>query len=165
VVSIVEPEPKFTARIASDQISQLPETGSDVVITGPSSVWHARTGSMQIDDSGASTLTFTSAEGGSICGDECDTLDYGAGPVALKARIVVTPEITGPAVPMSALGAAANGDVFVLDATGHRVVVDVMARNGSLAVVSGIGVGEVVRLFAMQDQGLSTENPSESGHS
>lgn len=165
LVSVVESEPTFAARINPEQIPRLPETGSDVSIAGPSSVWQANTGRLEIDESGAATLTLTPAEGDSICGNECETLDYSPQGLALSGQIVVTPETSGPTVPLSALGTAANGDVFVIDETGERAVVDVKVRDGSRAVVSGVDVGDVIRLFAVVDQGSSTEVDNGSGQS
>jgi peptidoglycan hydrolase-like protein with peptidoglycan-binding domain len=160
VVTVIASEPTFTARVGLNQIPLLAGAAMDVSINGPNSVWQARSGAIEIGTDTA-TLTLTPATGDSICGPDCGSLTYSPNGVSLVGRIITAPEVTGPAVPLSALGTSASGEVFVLDVNGTRRTVQVQARDGSRAVVSGLAVGDVIRLFAVVEEASVSAGPSE----
>ncbi|WP_425955660.1 peptidoglycan-binding domain-containing protein [Xylanimonas sp. McL0601] len=150
VVSIVEATPQFTVTVGSgQQADTVPTTGTTVDIQGPDGkVWHGVVADATTTETGDVTLRLDGAGGGPVCGTDCSALPYTSQDVVLSARVVTTPDVSGPAVPPAALGTAADGTRFVKLLDGTRVTVTVKAADASRAVVTGVDVGTVVRLFA-----------------
>jgi peptidoglycan hydrolase-like protein with peptidoglycan-binding domain len=150
VLSVADAAPRFTLEVGSgQQADAIPTTGSVVEVSGPGAQpWSATVTGSSASETGAVTLTLEGPEGAPVCGTECELVPFSADDLTYPARVVTAPEVTGPAVPLAALGTAADGSQFVSGPNGERVPVTVAASDGSRAVVDGIEVGDVVLLFA-----------------
>lgn len=113
VITVLNATPTFTLSLPVEQASRIPVGGADLTVAGPSGQWRARTGAVEFGDSGLATVEILPAAGDSVCGDACDELEYSGDGVVLSAQVALTPEVTGPAVPLSALGSTASGGVVV----------------------------------------------------
>lgn len=148
VLRAVEPAPAFTLQVSPDQRSVVPEVGDPVRVTLGDTVLDALVASSQAADDGALLFTLTAPDGGPVCPGPCDAVPFDGQEHRAPATVLLSPEVTGPAVPLSALATAAGGGAYVVLADGSRAPVTVRAQDGSRAVVDGIAVGASVRLFA-----------------
>lgn len=142
------PEITLTAGGSSD----VPPIGTPVRVTSADHTWAGVVAELRPPPDGTTetTAVLRSPEDGPLCGTECDAVpldDTGS----LVAHVEVVAPATGAAVPVAALGTAADGSVFVLDEAGSRRPVTVLATDGSRAVVGGVAVGDVIRLFAGEE--------------
>ncbi|MDX1658511.1 MAG: peptidoglycan-binding protein [Nitriliruptorales bacterium] len=80
------------------------------------------------------------------CGDRCADLVRVGDRSTFQAQVVLTPEETGPAVPVAAIRSDAGNATFLVGSEGERLTVDVRASANGLAVVDGVRVGTEVRL-------------------
>jgi peptidoglycan hydrolase-like protein with peptidoglycan-binding domain len=165
LLSTVDSTPVFSARLGTDQISRIPAAGAGVIIAGPGSPWDAQTGSIHFDDTGKATMELLPAKGDSICASECGLLEVSESAQSLNASVILTADISGPIVPISALGTDATGGTFVIDLAGTRISVTVLGSDGSQAVIDGPEVGEIIRLFAVDspDANRAPARPEPSG--
>jgi len=161
LLSVIDPEPVFTARLSADDVARVPSTSADVEIVGPSSIWPATTGTFHVDDDGTTSLELLPASGSTICADECGLLSPAGGPQVLTGSIVITPDVTGPAVPLSAIGTDASGRAFVVGPSGSRIPVTVLGSDGSRAVLSGIAEGDTIQLFATAQRDVDPAEDAE----
>lgn len=81
-----------------------------------------------------------------MCGKACADWVSLAGRTDFGAEIVVVPETTGPVVPGAAIITDPGGGHSVRLASGDEVGVEVVESTNSLAVVTGVEVGDVVVL-------------------
>ncbi|AEE44253.1 peptidoglycan-binding domain-containing protein [Cellulomonas fimi] len=147
-VSAVEPTPTLTVRLAADQRSRVPAPGTPVTVDlGDGRTVVAVTQEPRVEDDGTLVLDLRGSDGGPACPEPC-AVPYAAQAQRFPAEVEVAPARTGPTVPLAALGSAADGSTFVTRADGTRASVQVVASDGSRAVVDGLRVGDEVRLFA-----------------
>ncbi|MFI2753303.1 peptidoglycan-binding protein [Cellulomonas sp. P22] len=159
VLRAVEPTPTFTLRVSPDQRSVVPEVGALVRLMLGDAMVDAVIGSARTADDGSLVLTLSAPDGGPVCPGPCDAIPFDAQEHRVPATVLITPEVTGPAVPLSALATAAGGAAYVTLADGSRTAVTVRAQDGSRAVVDGIAAGTSVRLFS-EGTGADVDAPS-----
>ena len=146
--------PQFTVSLEPDQRSFEPRAGDVVRIDLGDGPVDAVIDSLTTNDSGTLVLELGAADGGPVCGAPCSAVPFGADPRSFSVTLLLAPEVTGPSVPVSALGTAGDGSTFVVAQDGTRRTVTVLGADASRAVVDGLEIGEVVDLFAVADPGL-----------
>lgn len=146
VVSVLEAAPTFTLPIAATQRSLIPE-GTQVQITGPQGQqWTAVAGVAVAGESAdAAIVPLASADGGLVCGTECDAVPVGE-ETLLSAKVITVPTQAGLVVPSAALVTGANGEVGVVDEDGTVVPVRVVASARGMSVIEGVERGFRVRV-------------------
>ena len=97
-------------------------------------------------------LDVNAPDGGLLCADTCSALPA-SGEVHLLTDVTVVPPVRGPVVPVSAVTTAADGTASVVvvrpDGDEARPVQIVTSVDG-LAVVEGVEVGDVFRVFGAE---------------
>ena len=151
IVSVVDDAPTFQAMIGSNMSSGVtPKTGQQASVMSPDGgvTWDASVTQVTSGATGGFTVTLESPSGGPVCGGQCDLLTYTPGGLMVNGMLIVSPTVSGPAVPLAAVGTAPDGSRFVVRADGTRVTVDVRGGDGSRLIVDGVQAGDVVQLFA-----------------
>lgn len=138
---------------ASQASPYRPDVGM-VVESGDLS-WDAVVSRVETDpETGSQRLVLSSPDGAPVCGAQCGdaipVLPQG-GSTVLAGRAVITPEVSGAMVPQSALGSTASGENILLDADGRRVPIDVLVLADGQVIVTGVDVGETVRLHGSDE--------------
>jgi peptidoglycan hydrolase-like protein with peptidoglycan-binding domain len=136
-------QPVITLATSQDQANILPLDVPVRVLYGEW-VWEGILGTGQHTDGGVN-FPVVKPGGEAVCGDECGVLPR-AGVSAVEIEMIAVPSTTGPAVPLAALVTGADGTTTVELDDGTIVTVDVLATADGLAVVSGLDVGDTVRL-------------------
>lgn len=150
VLGVAAPLPQFVIVANPDQRSSLPTTGTAVRVEAEGQVWDAVVGDIAYGDAEL-ILTLTALDGGAVCGEQCGLLPFTTDVLRYPAIVEEIPEVTGPMVPLSAVGSDAGGSAYVTTPDGHRIPVSVVASDGSRSVVEGVEVGDVVALFAVSE--------------
>ena len=134
--------PEFSFLIAADGSAAV---GDAVEILGLSTT--AIVASLRESDQGLEAVLLSSDDG-PLCPHECSLMSDvpTADSTSLRATHVLVAPQTGPSLPLGALGLAADGLLEVLLATGERATVEVIAVDGSFALVTGLDVGDEVIL-------------------
>lgn len=159
VVRTVAPAPEVEVRVGADQRAEVPTAGSAVRVQAGEQQWDAVVGDTTDGEDGELRLRLTAPDGGPVCGTACGAVPFTVGELRYTATAVLRPEVSGSVVPVSAVGSSAGGSAFVRTADGDRLPVEVLATDGSRAVVDGVAPGDVVALFAVQppDGGTSAQ--------
>lgn len=133
--------------------ADVPPVGTPVTVTFADLTWEGVVGELRspTETVPETTAVLQAPDGGPLCGQTCDQVPLEVAPGSIVAHVVRVASATGPVVPVAALGTAGDGSVFVLDQAGDRRPVQIVATDGSRAVVSGLAAGEVIRLFATSD--------------
>lgn len=155
-VRSVADAPRLTVTI--DSRSEVPPVGTPVVVTYGEAGWEGVIGALGAGDGDqAQTVAdLTAADGSPICASACADIPLDVARGSLTAQVEQVPTVVGPAVPVSALGTAADGSAFVLSGTGDRLPVTVEVTDGSRAVVTGVAAGDEIRLFAIPEPAPTT---------
>ncbi len=148
VIEALSDAPLFTITLAQDQASLVPLSGS-VNVHHLAGVWTGVIATSTTTAIGELVLTIERPGGGAVCGDQCNLVPVLV-PTQYRADLVVVPETTGPLVPSAALQTRPDGTVFVVDEAGRELDVTVLAGADGRAIVKGIEVGQIVRLFGSQ---------------
>lgn len=132
----------FTLVLSEEQARLI---GADTVIRVSYGVasWDAVVDGSRVDENGDSVLILAAVGGGPVCGSECETLP-GDEIVNLRGEAVIVPEVTGPAVPVSAVRTGSDGSSYVVRGDGVEREVTVLGSGQGLAVVGGLALGEQV---------------------
>lgn len=135
----------FALELSQDQARQVP-TDAVVQVKFNQRTWPARIASSTLDDQSQLTrLVLKAPGGGAVCGSQCGELP--ADPtVQLVGQVFVVPVVKGLAVPAASLQSSADGTTFVLDPAGQRITVGVKGAGSGLVVVTGLSVGQQVRV-------------------
>lgn len=139
VVRIVGDEPRFAMELTAAQQDLVP-LDAGAVIDGR---WEAVFGEATTDDAGEVEVELLAPGGGPPCADDCDEIDT-VEPTTFPLEVVVVPETTGPAVPISALRSPADGTATLRMDDGEVREVEVLASADGFAVLEGVAAGEVV---------------------
>lgn len=144
MMQALSPRPSFSAPTTASQSGMMPD---DTVVTVESPVgeWIGRIASRTWEDDGSVRLHVEGNEDGSLCGDQCATLST-TSPSQLKARAITVPRAEGVLIPSVAIMSTASGDTAVVDRTGKRTRVSVLASSRGQSVVAGISTGLEVRI-------------------
>lgn len=133
-------------------ISTTPEQRSQIPLMAPVLVirddgaWEARIADVAEDvATGELRLVLEAPEGGPVCGSDCDPVSL-EGQSTFPAEIVVVPSVSGPVVPVAAIETLPDGSTVVTASDGAQVPIGVVASSGGMAVVEGIGAGDVIVL-------------------
>lgn len=150
--------PVFTSTVSPGSRTEVPSVGTEVQVNGPGSVWPAVVADQHRDDTGNTVFELTGVSGEPVCGADCDAIPFSRDPIPFTAYAILAPEVSGPAVPLSALGSEPNGDVFLVEADGTRLSVTVRASDGSRAIVDGVDAGDDIRLHSVE---VAQQNPTQ----
>lgn len=140
----------FEMPINEQQQKMIPRE-SVITVKNGEMTWPAIISDQKTTDSGVVYL-LSAPTGGAVCGDACGDLPAGEAEVSLISEVSITPQVTGPAVPVAALQVESNGRAYVTtldnnrDVSRQRSAVTVKGIQDGIAVVSGIKTGEVVVL-------------------
>ncbi len=148
VGTLLPDEPAFTMALPPNQRG-LVESGMSVEISGgqADALWPARLGAIgPAREDGASIAEVVPVRGrDSICGKDCSSIPP-EGEADISARVTVVPLKNGPLVPTAALAVGPEGKSAVVSESGERLPVTVLAVAGGQAIVSGVSVGQMVRV-------------------
>ncbi|MDO4792138.1 MAG: peptidoglycan-binding domain-containing protein [Buchananella hordeovulneris] len=139
-----------------DFYMELNETQAQMVTPGTAVMVHAPNGDFNgvagQPDHGESVVKVpvASPAGGLLCGDKCGELG-GESKTYLPTEIEIVPKQSGPAVPVSALLTKPDGTVVVVAENGNEVPVTVKAISEGIAVVEGVEIGQLIRVFATSE--------------
>ena len=151
VLSVVDDAPVFQALVGGNLSSGVtPKAGQAVSVSSPDGAvtWEATVAQVRPEGVGASTAVLAGPQGGPVCADQCGLLAYSPGGMVVSGTLIVSPIISGPALPLAAVGTAPDGSRFALRPDGTRVAVVVRGGDASRLIVDGVEAGEVVQLFA-----------------
>lgn len=148
VARILPAAPAFTMTVPANQLT-LVRTGMSVAIApGDGPDWQARVGQIgEPGDDGSALAALVPASGRSVCGATCARVPV-AGSGALPAAVTVVPRQEGAVLPTAALAVGVDGRTAVVREDGSRVPVVVKASTGGQVLVTGVAVGERVRVSA-----------------
>lgn len=143
---ILSAKPQFTMTLPQGQ-AVLAAVGQTVLLEHESGPWEAQISALtSADADGTVTATLGPSKGqSSICGSGCSALPT-SGALTLPSRLVIVPEVRGPAIPVSALLVAVDGSASVKARNGSTIPVTVLSSAGGMAVVKGIDIGTVIQL-------------------
>lgn len=146
VIEALPDTPVFRLPVSDTQAALLPP-GVRVEVTAPSGgIWTAFTAERTVDPvSGAITVGLAGVDGGPICGGQCHTVPIAESSV-LRAKAVTVEPVSGLTVPSAALVTGGDGRVAVVDETGVRVPVTVLASARGMSVIDGVAAGVRVRV-------------------
>jgi hypothetical protein len=150
VLSVVDDAPVFRATVGGNQSGVVLRSGEQATVSSVdgSQTWDAVLGSVSSDAVGGMTAVLAAPQGGPVCADQCGLLPYTPDGLMVSGMLVVSPVVTGPALPLAAVGTAPDGSRFVVRGDGTRAVVTVRGGDASRLIVDGVAVGDVVQLFA-----------------
>lgn len=146
VAQIIPPQPKFSMVLPENQRG-LVRSGMAVAIRTESATWMARLGTVgEPGLEGSATASLLPPKGErSICKAQCHEIPL-SGIGSLPSTVVVIQPQSGPVVPTAALAVAPGGSTVVVTRDGRRVPVRVVASAAGRALVTGIEVGQHVRV-------------------
>lgn len=151
-LSVLDGEPEFVATVPTGV--DVDPTSPIEVAFGDESVAATVAGSRN-DQSGNTILTLTRADGTSVCADRCDEVPLDQNDAVFPARQVITPEVTGPGVPASAVWFRADGAPYVVLPDGTEKSVTIMGQGQGGVVLDGVAPGTTVVLA--DDAGSAAE--------
>ena len=154
VVSSLGLSPTFVMELSADQAGLVPTSGP-VSVTGTDVTWDGVIESATTTADGLLVLTLTASGGGPLCGEACSSVPVAEKDALFTGNIITVQDATGPAVPAAAVGTRAGGEAFVVTEDGEQVPVTILSQGNGRAVVDGIAVGDVVRLFGEKDSGAT----------
>lgn len=138
-------EPELTVTISSEQRDLAP-VGTAAVVKLPSGDVAAEVTGVREGQAGQLELVVGAQGGGSLCSDaDCPGLRQ-PDATEVPVELVTVPYETGPVVPVAALFSTPSGDVRVELDDGSEREVEILTSAGGLAVLSGVDVGDVVRV-------------------
>lgn len=155
--------PEFTMEAGSNSAPPPVGAGVELARAGgqDGGLWSAVVASVVSQPDGSSTITLLGPDGGAPCAAECAAVPLAPEEAFYDAVVDIVPRTNGPSIPVSALGTDPDLTTFVLETDGTRRTVEVLASDGSRAIVSGLSVGDTVRLFAVGSAGDGdTEAPA-----
>lgn len=145
-VTAITGAPEFTISVSVSAV--IPEPGTAVSVTFGESSWSGRIGAAtESEVVGETTVLVESGTEEALCGQDCAVLPTVAKPDGVRATVEMVPQVSGPVVPVAALGQDPAGAMTVTAQDGTAIPVTVLATEGSRAVVQGVEVGTVIRVF------------------
>lgn len=163
VAMVADGEPTFVMEVTPEQAAMVP-TGTLVTVHEGDASWEGAVADSQTTDAGA-RLAVTAADGGPLCADQCDELPA-SGTSYLLTDVTIIPPVTGPVIPIAALSTQVDGttSVDVMTATGEAgvQVVHVVQLADGLAVVEGVELGQMVRVFGSDPGNVGSTGPEPS---
>lgn len=151
-ISILDRDPSFAMIVTPTQAGMIPP-GTTVRVHHGELTWDGVVGQSSTTDEGIS-LELLGADGGLVCGEECDALPPTA-TASLLTDVVLVPPATGVTVPVAAISTHADGTTSVTRVAGdaqESVNVTVVGVSGGLAVVEGVEEGDTLLLSGPQEE-------------
>ena len=133
---------EFTLVLSADQAAVV-TTDVPIRVTYQGLTWDARITGSRSDEMGHTVLDLIGADGGPVCGSDCDRLPADE-QLSLRGQAIVVPEVSGPVVPVTAVRTAVDGRVYVVMADGTERTITVRGSAQGLAVVDGLALGDRV---------------------
>lgn len=154
VLSVASGDPSFVMELSQNQLELVP-SGTSVTVTAGETSWPGVTAEIVQTEMGYEA-SVTAPDGSLLCGQECGLLPPSSGtPTFLPTEVVISPPTTGPVVPVAAITTQPDGSTSVLrvasDGTVEQITVEIQAALQGFAVVSGVEVGDRVRVFEADD--------------
>lgn len=129
----------------NEQQSRLIPAGAPVEVTHADRVWHGFIGEVSEDEElHTFTLAIVDKAGKVPCGEQCPSANSGE---EMTAKIEIVPSVSGPSVPRAAVMTNATGGTYLVDEHGTQIPVTVKGAADGIAVVDGIELGTVIRVF------------------
>jgi peptidoglycan hydrolase-like protein with peptidoglycan-binding domain len=144
-VSLLAAAPQYEIPLGADQQDLVPLI-APVEVEHRNGTWDAEIAEVVDNEVGELLLVLEAPDGGPVCATRCEIVPVGKTSY-YEADVIVVPETSGPEVPAAALRTKPGGAVFVRDARGKQVRVEVLAAADGRAIVDGLAVGDMVRLF------------------
>lgn len=129
--------------VLSEEQARLIVADTSIRVSYQTTVWDAVIVGSSVDEMGSTVMILEAVTGGPVCGSDCATLP-GDEIVNLRGEAIVVPEVTGPAVPVSAVRTSTDGWSYVMLADESQREVTVLGSGQGIAVVDGLDVGEQV---------------------
>lgn len=139
-------EVRFSVALTQDQAASAPE-GTSIAVSHGDGTWPARLGKLGTDPTtGDLRADVVGLDGKAVCGDVCAAAVPPDAHASFEAMAKIVPRTEGPVIPIAAVQTTADGTTVVTRQDGSTAPVTIEASSGGLAVVSGIGAGDVVLL-------------------
>ncbi len=142
-------EPQFTMELLPGQAALIPADAT-ITVTFQDRQWPAVVSEKKASDDGNTiNMLLTAPDGGVVCGQDCALLPPQEKQY-LTAQVEVVKNQSGPAVPISALTSNPDGTskvTVVTKAGDEERQVRVLLSQDGMALVEGLTVGDVVRVF------------------
>lgn len=152
---------EFTLVLSEEQGRAVAED-TLVRVTYQSETWDATISGSRVDADGNPVRVLSAPGGGEVCGAGCGALP-GDETVNLRGEAVVVPEVTGPAVPATAVRTGSDGKSYVTLEDGSRRGVTLRGSGQGIAVVDGVTAGQRVVVSGDDPVGLRAEPPAATG--
>jgi hypothetical protein len=145
IIDLLPSTPVFTITLSIEQADLVPLNAS-VKVRHATGGWEARTTSSTVTVAGEFVMTLDGPGEEPLCGDDCGTIPVGD-PVLYAVDLVAVPQTTGPMVPVAALRTRPDGTVTIVDEAGRELEIQVLAVAEGRAIVAGVDVGTLIRLY------------------
>ncbi len=146
LVEVLARKPALRIELNADQATLVP-SDRPVEVEVDDERWDAVVANSQVTGEGVLQLDLAAPDGGSVCDTMCDRLDVVTGNQIVNGEVVVVPETSGPSVPVAALMTDADGATYVVSEDGTKIDVVMRSQGDGHAVVDGVEIGTVLRLF------------------
>ncbi|WP_296137593.1 peptidoglycan-binding protein [uncultured Tessaracoccus sp.] len=156
-------EREFVMVLTEEQLRQVPAEAT-IEVSFEDHTWKAVVAETRQGEQGSYELVLRAPGGGEVCADACPALPTDPS-LTLRSKVIVVPQVSGPAVPAAAVRADADGSPHVVT-RGGRVPVTVLGSGQGLAVLEGIADGDEVLVgetAAQQGAPSPSPAPSETG--
>ena len=138
--------PVFSISVSEGQAASIPPGTPVVVEVVAGTPWEGRVGGREPGvEQGTVVLTIDGRDGGAVCALDCTAIPL-AGATGVSAQIIVLEPIDGLVVPSAALISGQDGELAVIDKSGKRHPIEVIATGRGMSVISGVSAGVRVRL-------------------
>lgn len=145
VLSGLASEPTFSIPVTSAQAASMP-VGTPVQIESDQAEWSAIVAG-HLNEVDQVLIFLEGIDGAPICGSECGSIPI-VGKTLLHSEILTQAPVSGVIVPTAGLLSGPSGDVQVIDRSGRRHEVEVIASARGMSVIEGAVVGMSVRIPA-----------------
>ncbi|RBY97133.1 peptidoglycan-binding protein [Blastococcus sp. TF02-8] len=159
-LSALADAPEFAVVLSSQQQDSVPLTAAVEVHAGNTS-WSGVIADAVATPEGDLRLRLTGPGGGALCGADCGQVPVSGAP-RYRTDVVLVPETSGPVLPVAAIVTAPDGTTHVVHEDGQQAPVEIVAAAEGRAVVSGVEIGDRVRLLPGAGVGApaSADGPS-----
>lgn len=148
---------EFTLVLSADQAATI-TTEVPLRVSFEDLTWEAHAMGSRVDESGNTVLDLVAPDGGLVCGQDCDRLPADE-QLSLRAEAIVTPEVTGPVVPVTAVRTGIDAQAYVVLAEGTRREVRVLGSGQGVAAVEGLEIGEQVVISGAEPVDAGSSEP------
>ncbi|ROS69045.1 putative peptidoglycan binding protein [Curtobacterium sp. PhB172] len=136
-------DPRIEAALSADLLASVRD-GATSTLAAQGSTWSGVIRSTEVGEDGTGKAVLGQSDGSS-CGEDCPFVPGSEDSVQVRGEVVLVPRTEGTVVPIAAIRSAGT-DMYVVDATGHRHLVTILASASGRAVVDGIEPSMRVRI-------------------